>query len=502
MPEAALSPERSLQAPAASRGTRIAGSLLWLAGLVMALRLLTMALLPMSDTTEPRYAETARLMAESGDWITPWFEPGVPFWGKPPLSFWAQAGAIDLFGLHDFTVRLPSWLAMLGILWLSWQLARRQGGERLGQLTVLILASMALPFVSAGAVLTDPFLTLGTTLSLVALALSMEPGAPAGWRWAFFAGLAIGLLAKGPLAVVLVGLPVLAWGLWQGHWRDLWRALPWWRGSLLTAFIAVPWYVAAELKTPGFLDYFLVGEHLRRFIDPGWAGDLYGSAHDEPRGTIWLFLLWASLPWGPVGAVLLGRSLLTPSRRAALRRSLGDSALRLLIPAAFAPALFFSLSGNILWTYVLPGLPFLAILVARGLLPALAHPPKPWTLPGAAMAVPLTVTLIGLHFVAHPEQLRSAAPLVDALEALPDGDAASLYWLGDLPFSARYYSRGGARSIASDELAALTDGDHAIFLALRERDLEGLQTRYGPRLEQHYRDARHVLIRLAPTANN
>lgn len=354
----------------------------------------------------------------------------------------------------------------------------------------------------ADVVLTDPFLTLGTTLSLVGLALSMEPGAPAGWGWAFFVGLAIGLLAKGLLAVVLVGLPVLAWGLWQGHWQDLWRALPWWRGGLLAAFIAVPWYVAAELKTPGFLDYFLVGEHLRRFIDPGWAGDLYGSAHDEPRGTIWLFLLWASLPWGPVGAVLLGRSLLTPSRRAALRSSLGDSALRLLIPAAFAPALFFSLSGNILWTYVLPGLPFLAILVARGLLPELAHPPKLWALLGAAMAVPLTVTLIGLHFAAHPEQLRSAAPLVDALEALPDGDAAYLYWLGDLPFSARYYSRAGARSIASDELAALADGDHAIFLALRERDLEGLRTRYGPRLEQHYRDARHVLIRLAPAANN
>ncbi len=498
MPEAALFPERAPRAPAASRGARIAGGLLWLAGLVMALRLLTMALLPMSDTTEPRYAETARLMAESGDWITPWFEPGVPFWGKPPLSFWAQAGAIELFGLHDFAVRLPSWLAMLGILWLSWQLARRQGGERLGQLSVFILASMALPFVSAGAVLTDPFLTLGTTLSLVALALSMEPGAPAGWRWAFFAGLAIGLLAKGPLAVVLVGLPVLVWALWQGHWRDLWRALPWWRGSLLTAFIAVPWYVAAELKTPGFLDYFLIGEHLRRFIDPGWAGDLYGSAHDEPRGTIWLFLLWASLPWGPVGAVLLGRNLLTPPRRAALRRSLHDSALRLLIPAAFAPALFFSMSGNILWTYVLPGLPFLAILVARGLLPALGGSAMRGAAAMLGMLLPLTITALGLHLAANPGKLDSAFALVEAVPLQHDGSIETLHWLGDVPFSAHYYSRRGVRQVRPEDLDALADEASPLLVAARARDLARLEERFGAGLSVLHRDTRHVLLQLVP----
>ncbi|NLZ11765.1 MAG: glycosyltransferase family 39 protein, partial [Alcaligenaceae bacterium] len=52
--------------------------------LLLGVPLLAMVMMPLADTTEPRYAEIARLMAASGDWITPWFEPGVPFWGKPP----------------------------------------------------------------------------------------------------------------------------------------------------------------------------------------------------------------------------------------------------------------------------------------------------------------------------------------------------------------------------------------------------------------------------------
>ena len=61
---------------------------------VLVLRLISLPLYPLTDTTEARYALVARLMADSGDWITPWFAPGVPFWGKPPLLFWVTGGLI------------------------------------------------------------------------------------------------------------------------------------------------------------------------------------------------------------------------------------------------------------------------------------------------------------------------------------------------------------------------------------------------------------------------
>jgi 4-amino-4-deoxy-L-arabinose transferase-like glycosyltransferase len=97
-------------------------SVLWLLASVLLARLALSALIPFMDTTEPRYAEIARIMAQSNDWITPWFNNGVPFWGKPPLSFWAQALSFKLFGVNEFAGRLPSWLANLGIVGLIYAL--------------------------------------------------------------------------------------------------------------------------------------------------------------------------------------------------------------------------------------------------------------------------------------------------------------------------------------------------------------------------------------------
>lgn len=141
---------------------------------VLVSRLIGMALFPFADTTEPRYAEIARLMAETGDWITPWFEPGVPFWGKPPLSFWAQALAIKVFGLSEFSLRLPSWLATLAMVWLVWRLAKQLWNVHAALWSSLVFATMALTYISAGAVMTDSFLALGTTLTLVSFCLVMS----------------------------------------------------------------------------------------------------------------------------------------------------------------------------------------------------------------------------------------------------------------------------------------------------------------------------------------
>src|SRR5215203_7020421 len=78
-----------------------------LIGLLLLARVMGMAVVPLMDTTEARYGETARIMAELKDWITPWFDYGVPFWGKPPLAFWVTAASFKAFGVSEFTARLP-----------------------------------------------------------------------------------------------------------------------------------------------------------------------------------------------------------------------------------------------------------------------------------------------------------------------------------------------------------------------------------------------------------
>src|SRR5690606_22195895 len=77
---------------------------------VLIARLATMAALPLMDTTEARYALSALKMAAMGDWVTPWADDGVPFWGKPPLSFWLTAASFRLFGVSEFTARLPHFI--------------------------------------------------------------------------------------------------------------------------------------------------------------------------------------------------------------------------------------------------------------------------------------------------------------------------------------------------------------------------------------------------------
>jgi 4-amino-4-deoxy-L-arabinose transferase-like glycosyltransferase len=86
----------------------------------IAARFVLLGALPLIDPTESRYAEIARQMVAHGDWVTPWLAPGVPFWGKPPFSFWMSAASFRLFGINDFAARLPHWIGGLLVAALTW----------------------------------------------------------------------------------------------------------------------------------------------------------------------------------------------------------------------------------------------------------------------------------------------------------------------------------------------------------------------------------------------
>ncbi|MFY1871776.1 ArnT family glycosyltransferase [Achromobacter xylosoxidans] len=462
-------------------------------GVILALRLVAMASMPLADTSEPRYAEIARLMAQSGDWITPWFEPGVPFWGKPPLAFWAQALSIRLFGLSELAVRLPSWLAMLGVLALVHACGRRLRGASAARWATLLFATMLLPFASAGAVLTDAFLALGVTLSMVAFLLAPAEPRPL-WRYGFFIGLAIGLLSKGPLALVLTGGAIVPWMLWHRNASPPLRALPWASGGALMLALALPWYVAAELKTPGFLQYFIVGEHFLRFVDPGWVGDRYGSAHQRPYGSIWLDWLLATMPWG---VVLLG-AMLWPRRGASPRRRIAtatrDPGLTYLLAWALATPLFFTLSGNILWTYVLPALP--PVAVALGIQASQwRRRPAQLLLAGMALAPAAALVLAVLAWT-QPERYKTEKQLVrQAQAAMRPGDR--LYFIGSRPFSARYYSRDSAGLVGRQELATvLPTAGRQVFLALPKDEAAGLLAAWPGPVTLLYSSRRYRLLKV------
>ncbi|GAL15528.1 hypothetical protein JCM19233_6550 [Vibrio astriarenae] len=175
-----------------------------------------------------------------------------------------------------------------------------------------------------------------------------------------FVGMAVGLLAKGPIAIVLTGLAVMPWMILQhgfmGAFAQLWRRFPIIGGSILMLAIALPWYAMAEIATPGFIDYFIVGEHFKRFLVSGWEGDLYGSAHDEPRGMIWLFWLQSALPWSIVLPVIAWKRRKIWQQENREKKAL----LSFLVFWLLSPMLLFTMAGNILPAYVLPGIPALA----------------------------------------------------------------------------------------------------------------------------------------------
>lgn len=445
--------------------TRLFYATLALFVFIALVRLASLALYPLMDPTEARYAEMARKMLELGDFVVLHFTYEQPFWGKPPLSFWGSAVGMSLFGVNEFGARIAPFLAGLLVcaLFFAWEYSsgadstRGSNSERknnaiLALASAIIMLSSALGLVSAGAVMTDEFLLLCVGLCMVGFwrCVASPAKSPSGqtppldsamltnahdnasqntkstrcWGYAFFAGLGLGLLAKGPLIFVLAGVPIvgfiaLVWlanrvcqnckncqspqnlnqnptntptqNLPQMHAQNTapnpkttlhYQNLPIVSGSILTLLIALPWYIVCEMRSEGFLEYFIAGEHFKRFLVSGWEGDLYGSAHSRRLGSIWIFFFVAFLPWSVVFVGFLcakcvkcakifahcktSNTFLTPITQGLLASLLSNNAKNLYLALwLLTPLAFFTLSRNVLWTYVLPcAIPF-SILLAQ-----------------------------------------------------------------------------------------------------------------------------------------
>ena len=147
-------------------------------------------------------------------------------------------------------------------------------------------------------------LSFSVALTMLGFWESIHGKNKALWSGLFFVGIGLGLLSKGPIVGVLTIPPIFFWLVRFRVSPKKILQLPLLLGILIVLIIALPWYFLMEKNSPGFIDYFVVGEHFLRFIDSSWAGDKYGFPKQQPLGIIWLFLLAGALPWS---FILMGR---------------------------------------------------------------------------------------------------------------------------------------------------------------------------------------------------
>lgn len=433
---------------------------LWAFLLLLALmRLATLAIYPLMDTTEARYGEIARIMVETGNWITPHIDYNTPFWGKPPLYAWLSGLSILSLGNSEFALRLPHFISAILILILIWKFALFLNYAPIKAATVVaVVASSAGFLIASGVIMTDMLLSLSMTMVMI--------GFWRGWHgeqrynYLMYFGLAIGLLAKGPLIIVLAGLAIFPWLVINAGFFNLWEQI-WLRSNPLTGMalvliLSLPWYLLAEAATPGFLQYFIVGEHFQRFIDSGWQGDLYGTAHARSKGTIWLYWFLATLPWSPILIWVAYRKFLF--RKYAVQP--GNGLTSFLFCWMLSPLIMFSLAANVLPAYVLPGIPAIGFLIASNF--QLSRK-KSYDL--LFLVGPLLLVAIVARFIFWPDNVGNKLSEKSLLNRDIDF-SIPLYYYESKPYSAQYYSNGKAKVTDS-----FNPDDPKYYLAIKKNQI-------------------------------
>ncbi len=307
---------------------------------------------------EGRYAEIAREMFSSGDWVTIRYD-GLKYFEKPPFHLWMTVLAYHAFGVGDWQARL--WVAASGAIGVAMTAlaALRWYGPRAAVLAALVL--LAAPSWNIAAHFNSLDMSVSGALAcvLAAVLLAQHPQAMArsrrGWMLLAWAAMGVAVLTKGLIGIVLPGLALVVHTLIARDW-PLWRRLHLLAGPAVFLLVAAPWFVLVSSRNPEFAQFFFIHEHWQRYTS---------TVHH--RGEPWWYfipqLIGGFLPW-------LG---LAPRSAGVLRQEgrdgAGPSFRPLLFSAAWAGSIFvfFSLSGSKLPGYILPMFPALALLAAAAL---------------------------------------------------------------------------------------------------------------------------------------
>ncbi len=315
---------------------------------------------PLLDDVDTIHAEAAREMLLRHDWVT-MYTNGLRYLEKAPLMYWGLAGSYEIFGISDWSTRLPLMLGFLGMVLATYWLGSYAFGERGGFYSGLALVTSVGPYIFTRFLIPDVMVGLWLAISYLFFLRSLEEDPPSRLTcWGFAAACALNVLTKGLIGLIF---PIATIGLFLLLTRNLRHLvkLRLFSSTVVFFVLAAPWHILAALRNPaqgqarGFFWFYFVNEHIMRFLNrrvpPGYD-------------TVPLLLFWALLvlwlvPW----AVFLPQALrdvpLRWAQLAALDRRKRANLLFFLW--ALVILLFFSFSTRQEY-YTIPALPGVALL--------------------------------------------------------------------------------------------------------------------------------------------
>ncbi len=301
------------------------------------------------EPDEGRNAEIAREILLLNDWVTP-HDNFVPALDKPIFFYWLIALCYKIFGVSEWSARLPSALAALGSVALVYMFVRKSRGPREAAWSALILLTNIETFLLARIVIFDAALTFFMTLSLCSFhwgARAQKSSARRCLLLLMYASFGAGTLLKGPIGLILPAMVICLYVLLSRNWALL-RHMHLLLGSLVFFIIVAPWYIWVETRNPGYLRYFFWEENVVRFLTPHFQ-------RTAPWYYFFLVLIVGFLPW----------SFLIPTMiRDFWKRSVDEQSIFVMVWTAL-PLLFFSLSSSKLPHYILPMYPALSIMTGE-----------------------------------------------------------------------------------------------------------------------------------------
>lgn len=263
------------------------------------------------DDVDAVQAQIARNMLTSGDWVTAHIDR-IVYLEKPPLLYWVTAVSYKIFGVHDWSARLPIVLSAIALCWLTTAFGIWAFGKRAGFYSGLCMATCVGLFLFTRIIIPDVMLCITVALAMWAFlrAIDEEEKHPLFWALVLSANLGLGLLLKSLIGVVFPLAAALLYLLFtrQIFSKKIWRRLHPFLGTAIIFAIAAPWHILATLRNPpvfawtlhsgpgeyhGFLWFFFINEQLLRFLNMRYPRD-YNTV---PRAYFWLFHLIWLFPW-------------------------------------------------------------------------------------------------------------------------------------------------------------------------------------------------------------